>query len=282
MRKLTTIATAIALAAGASLVGTSSANAADATVTVVHGVPLDAAAVVDVWANGSLIIDNFAYQDIKTLTVPAGDYDLAVTAPNATDASSPILQASGVAVASGGNYSVVAHLDADGAPMLTAFANPTAATDPGSAMLVVRHTAAAPAVDVRANGQVIAADLANSGTREASLMVPAGTYNVDVVLAGTDTVAIGPVNDLSLSAGMTYIAYAVGNAEKGYTILLQSYETGATAGAAVPAAVPAGEGPVQTMPVATYLAVAVLALATLALGFAAVRRVATVRPRSDR
>ena len=50
---------------------------------------------------------------------------------------------------------MVAHLDADGNPVLTPFVNDVSAIEAGQARLVVRHTAAAPPVDVRADGEVL-------------------------------------------------------------------------------------------------------------------------------
>src|SRR3712207_7358527 len=57
--------------------------------------------------------------------------------------------AKGVEVPAGANATVVAHLDADGNPVLTPFVNDASPTEAGQARLVVRHTAAAPPVDVR-------------------------------------------------------------------------------------------------------------------------------------
>ncbi|MEZ5096988.1 MAG: DUF4397 domain-containing protein [Nocardioides sp.] len=104
------------------------------------------------------------------------------------------MEADGVTVPAGANITVVAHLDEGGTPALTPFVNDTSPIAAGEARLTVRHTAAAPAVDVRANGEVAFADLANPD--EATADLPAGTISADVVLAGTDTVAIGPA-DLS-------------------------------------------------------------------------------------
>ncbi len=73
----------------------------------------------------------------------------------------------------------------------------------------MRHDAAAPAVDVRADGNVLFKSLTNP--KEASGEVPAQTYSADVVLAGTDTVAIGPA-DLDLAEGTNTIVYAWGSA----------------------------------------------------------------------
>jgi hypothetical protein len=69
---------------------------------------------------------------------------------------------------------------------------------PGKARLVVRHTAAAPAVDVRAGGQPVFKNLTNPNEAKADLA--AGTVGADVVLAGTTTVAI-PAANLNLAEG---------------------------------------------------------------------------------
>ena len=67
-------------------------------------------------------------------------------------------------------------------------------------------------MDVRANGDVLFADLSNPD--EDSADVPADTYSADVTLAGTDKVAIGPA-DVSLAEGTSTIVYAWGSAEDG-------------------------------------------------------------------
>jgi hypothetical protein len=93
--------------------------------------------------------------------------------------------------------------------MLSPFVNDVSTVAAGEARLTVRHTAAAPAVDVRADGDVLVPDLTNPN--EAVADVPAGTYSADVVLAGTDQVAIGPA-DLDLAEGTNTIVYAWGSA----------------------------------------------------------------------
>ena len=104
---------------------------------------------------------------------------------------------------------MVAHLNEGGTPVLTPFVNDTAPTKAGQARITVRHTAAAPAVDVRANGEVAFASLTNPNEDKADLA--AGTVSADVVLAGTDTVAIGPA-DVDLKEGTNTIVYAWGSA----------------------------------------------------------------------
>ncbi|WP_370664806.1 DUF4397 domain-containing protein [Streptomyces sp. IBSBF 2507] len=115
-----------------------------------------------------------------------------------------------VKVTEGGNATVAAHLSTDGEPRMTTFTNDVSKTDAGQARLTVRHVAAAPAVDVRAGGQPLFTDLANPDEDTAS--VDAGTVNADVVVAGTDTVAIGPA-ELDLKEGVTNVVYAWGSAE---------------------------------------------------------------------
>ena len=180
----------------------------DATVSILHGVP---EATVDVYANGDVLLEDFEPGTITDpMPLPAGEYDLKVTAAGAGADGDAVIEAQDVAVEAGTNITVAAHLDADGNPVLTPFANDVSATEPGQARLTVRHTAAAPAVDVRANGEVAFADVTNP--KEGKTDLAAGTISADVVLAGTDDVAIGPA-DVTLKEGTNTIVYAWGSAE---------------------------------------------------------------------
>ena len=105
-----------------------------------------------------------------------------------------MLEAAGVEVPGGANATVTANLDGDGNAALNVFVNDISEVAAGDARLTVRHVAAAPAVDIRADGSVLMENLVNP--EEAIADVPAGPYTADVVLQGTDTVAIGPA-DLS-------------------------------------------------------------------------------------
>ncbi len=212
-----------------------SAQAADdAHVSVLHGVP---GAVVDVYANGEALLTDF---EPGTLTdpvaLPAGDYDLKVVAAGDGADGDAIMEANGVTVPAGANLTVVAHLDESGAPVLTAFANDTSTIAAGQARLTVRHTAAAPAVDVRAGGEPVFTDLTNPN--EASADIAAGTVSADVTLAGTDTVAIGPA-DVDLAEGVHTIVYAWGSAEDGNLQLAVQTITGLHS---APNGVPGGTG----------------------------------------
>ena len=213
----------------------SPANAADdATVSVLHAVP---GLTVDVYANGEELLPDFKPGTLTDpLSLPAGSYDLQVFADGDSPGNGqPAIEANGVEVPAGANATVVAHLDDGGDPTLSLFANDTSPTAPGDARLTVRHTAAAPAVDVRANGDVLFGGLRNPN--EESADVPADTYSADVVLAGTDTVAIGPA-DLDLAEGTSTIVYAWGSAEdKNLDLAVQTIDGLHSA----PSGVPGGE-----------------------------------------
>ncbi len=221
-----TAATMLGLASPASAADTSS-------VSIVHGIP---GQPVDVYVNGAKTLSNFQPATIAgPLDLAAGSYDVALTKPG-DPVSAAILSAQGLAVPAGKNLSLVAHLDADGKPTLTAFANDTSAVGAGKARIVVRHTAAAPAVDVQANGQTIFSGLTNPN--EASAVVAAGTYKAEVVLAGTSTVVIGPAS-LDLAAGTSTIVYAIGSAsDQSLGVVVQTIR--GLGGA--PSGVPAGTG----------------------------------------
>lgn len=255
LRRALAVTTVGTMAAAVALLGASPASAADtAEVYVVHGVP---GLTVDVYVDGQRALDDFQPETVAgPLDLPAGSHEVAITAADATDASNPVLTAT-ADLAAGNSYSLVAHLKADGTPTITPYSNDTSSVPAGQARLVVRHDAAAPAVDVRAGGTVVLAGVTNP--QEGSLTVPAGTVSADVVLAGTSTVAIGPA-DVTLAEGTATFVHAVGSADDG-TLALVSFTVSGLHSA--PGGVPAGTGPADD-PALTVI-VTVLAVAGLAL-----------------
>lgn len=193
----------LALPAGA-------ATAQEAQLSVLHAIP---DTPVDVYVNGELTLDNFAPGDLAgPLALPAGDYEVALTAPDAADASAPILGPATLTLEGGANYTAVAHLTAAGDPGLNLFTNDISQTAPGQGRLTVRHTAAAPAVDILAGGSPVIQNLANPN--EAKLDLAAGTVSAAVALAGTTDPVIGPT-DVAIQEGVNTILYAWGSAEDG-------------------------------------------------------------------
>ncbi|MFN8079414.1 MAG: DUF4397 domain-containing protein [Kineosporiaceae bacterium] len=267
MRRTSALAVLTLVAAGIGL-STPASAADEAMVSVLHGVP---GATVDVYANGKALLTSF---EPGTLTdpvkLPAGTYDLKVTKAGDGAGGTAVIQADDVTVPAGANITVVAHLDAAGKPVLTPFVNDTSAVPAGKARLTVRHTAAAPAVDVRAGGTPVFPGLTNP--KEATAVVDAGTVSADVALAGTSTVAIGPA-DLVLKEGTHTIVYAWGSAaDKNLKLAVQTL----TGMHSSPSGVPAGNGG-QASGTGTGTVITLSALAGLLAAAGAAR--VTRRPR---
>ncbi len=193
-------------------------------VTVIHGVP---GLTVDVYVNGGLALPNFApYTVTDPLTLPEGNYDIEIYPAGADPTAGPPAIAGSAFLPGGANASIVAHLTEAGAPTLSVFVNDVSEIDRGLSRLVVRHTAAAPTVDVslfdRRTGDFVGTAEGLSNPNEVQLEVPRNNYLATIQPAGTDTVVFGPA-DLSLDPGFAYFVYAVGSLDDGsFTVLVQS------------------------------------------------------------
>ncbi|AOT62181.1 MULTISPECIES: DUF4397 domain-containing protein [Streptomyces] len=204
-----------------------------AKVSVFHGVP---GLTVDVYANGDELLSDFKPGTVtEPKSLAAGTYDIQIFAAGEGPGDGTAAISKKVEVPAGANATVAAHLSAEGKPMLTTFVNDVSKIEAGKAELTVRHVAAAPAVDVRANGQPVFEDLVNP--KEDTATVDPGTVSADVVLAGTDTVAIGPA-DLNLKEGTETVVYAWGSAaDKNLALATQTLDDETTS---APNAVHAG------------------------------------------
>jgi hypothetical protein len=255
-----------ALAFVALLATPASAQTSKATITLMHGIP---ATDVDVEANGANVFTGFKFGEMKDLSALAGQTlkGLKVKAAGTTTVA---IDAGDVALPATGNYTVVAHLDATGKPKLTVFSNDTSTIAAGNGRLVVRHTAFAPAVDVKANGAVAFANLSNPNEAKADL--PVGTVKAEVVPAGAATpVVIGPA-DLPITNGASLIVYAVGSLDgKTLQVLTQSITGLGTAPRVNTGNSPVRDGSSSTLPVAV-VAVALMGMVTTG-GALAVRRI---------
>ena len=168
----------------ASLAALPAVSAAD--VYVAHGVP---GADVDIYVNGDLLLDNFMYTQIEgPVPVPGGDYLIEVfltgADPNVDDPvitlETPLLDEQ--------NVTIVAHLTEDGGLKLTPFGNPVQRLPNLVSSFSVRHTAAAPPVDV--NLRSLFRFVRGAFTYAVSNGAGAGTrvypisYGVDITLPG--------------------------------------------------------------------------------------------------
>jgi Domain of unknown function (DUF4397) len=240
------------------------AQAADnAQVSILHGVP---GATVDVYANGNALLKNFKPGTLTDpQSLPAGSYDLKVVKAGDGADGDAVIEADNVKVPGGANITVVAHLNEDGDPSLTPFVNDVSKIPAGKSRITVRHTAAAPAVDVRAAGDPVFSGLSNP--QEKSAEVAAGTVKADVVLEGTDDVVIGPAS-LNLAEGTSTIVYAWGSAEDDNLKLAVQTIKGLHG---TPGGVPGGSGGQAAEAGVSWLHVALLGLGMLGLAVSGTR-----------
>ncbi|MDH3293415.1 MAG: DUF4397 domain-containing protein [Acidimicrobiia bacterium] len=252
---LATLATLLALAIPASAQD-------DARIHLIHGIP---GADVDVLVDGAVVFEGFSFKDTQDLSSFAGQTLVGVQV-NAAGTSDTLIDAGDVAVPASGNFTIIAHLDADGNPSIAVFENDTSTIDAGNGRLVVRHAAAAPAVDVKANGEVAFSNLANGA--EAAADLPAGTISAEVVPTGADEpVVIGPA-DLPVGEGSSLIVYATGSLDDGLEVITETIDNLGP----VPTAVHTGDSPItEGSSLLTTLLVAAAALVAVPF-FAAGRR----------
>lgn len=203
------------------ILGATPASAADASLNVVHGIP---GADVNVCVNGGEAISDFTYGEVVTdVPLAGGTYSFKIVAASDDCSDAGILAADGIDLAGGKDYTAVAYLEADGTPALGLYTNASKAVAKGTARLLVRHNAAAPAVDVWANGAQLVSDFHNGETAKA--IVPQGVYAAWVSLPGDYQPVIGPAV-LQLKKGFTYQVYAIGDATNGYDLAVVANKVG--------------------------------------------------------
>jgi len=205
----------------ATLLSATPASAADATLSVVHGIP---GVDVDVCVNGAEAISGFNPGEVVTgVSLPAGSYDVKIVGTGDDCDDAAILQAADLELASGKSVTAIAYLSAEGAPTLGLFTNNVRALPKATARLQVRHAAEAPEVNVWANGAPLVTGLANGET--ATARVPKGIYAAWVSLPGDFQPVIGP-GVLKLMAGHAYQVYAWGSPTAGSAFAVVDLDAG--------------------------------------------------------
>ena len=232
MKKFLAGAAALAATLLAVPAGTSSAQAS-ADIMLLHGIP---GITVDVAVDGAVVIEGFEPGDMQDLSAFAGQtlVNLEVRPTGTEDVA--IGPVPSFDVPASGNWTVVAHLDADGTPTITPFENDTSAASDGQGRLTVRHTAAAPAVDIVLGEARPVENLSNPD--EASLDVPAGEIaGAQIAPTGGDPIADVPT--VTVTAGQNLIVFAVGSlADETFTFYTQDValeSAGSSAGDGTPA-----------------------------------------------
>lgn len=187
-----------------------SARAAEPTaISLVHGIP---GVTVDLVVDGTVVLADFAPGSIVDITSFAGR-DLAnVELRDSTSGAVLVGPVAELEIPAEKNWSIVAHLDAAGAPTLSSFKNNVDPTADGTARLTFRHTAEAPPVDLVLGDQRPVTNAANGDSSELELPVGALT-GAFVALATSDP--IEEITGVSLAAGSNTVVYVVGDGAAG-------------------------------------------------------------------
>lgn len=234
MNKKTPLILILVLALAALSFVTVSADDAPAMVYVGHGIPGQALGEeanelpVDILVNDALcILDGFEFGAFAgPLELAADTYNIKISlASEVPCTGDPVIEAD-VPFESGVNYTVFAHLTVDGAPTASVFENDVTAAVAGYTRLTVRHTAAAPAVDIALyrgweRGRLIGTIEGLENPNEAGpLNIRPGGYEAVILAAGTMDVVLGvPVE---FQPHKSQIVYAVGGLDtETFTVLTQ-------------------------------------------------------------
>jgi hypothetical protein len=202
-----------AVAATVSLLGVLVASPADAQPTggvrVVHGL---LGVVADVYLDEALVIQAFRPQHSTDLIAVTEGTHRIDARPVGSPASSPPLLSGNFDVAEDEQISAMLHLSVAGEPMFSNFVDDTSPVPAGQTRVTVRHTAAAPAIDVLLDAEPVARALPSLS--QVASQLAAGTYEISVTQAGTPQV-LAPPADVPLREGTANEMYLVGNQADG-------------------------------------------------------------------
>ena len=191
---------------------------ASARVQVVHNSPYAEAALVDIYLNGELALDDVAFRDASPfLDLPAETpLTIDVTGADAADNSAPVFTLADATLPAGSTLLIVAAGDPlarDGNPAFDLFISEAreAAETSGNVEAIVFHGSPdAPTVDVIARGVGALVDDISFGEYSAYLSVPPAAYEVDIETADNSATAASFGADLSGAADAAIAVLASG------------------------------------------------------------------------
>lgn len=183
----------------------------DACVNVIHASP--DAPNVDVWVNGEPALTNVAFQEFSGwLALPAGEYHVVVT-PTGESTDQAVIDAT-LMLEAGIAYHVAAIGTVANIQPAVIEADLSSTTDAAARVRVIHASPDAPAVDIAiTDGDVLIPGLA-FGAASDYLEVPAGSYNLEVRVAGTTDVALA-LPATALDGNVLYDIIAVGSVADG-------------------------------------------------------------------
>ncbi len=214
-----------------------------AHVTVIQAVP---GASVEVRIDGRSLASNVEVGDVLgPFDLRPGTHDISFTAVDLeVDAS--------LRIGSGAASDVVLHLPADvgGEPVVHSYRAPTGSISPGTARVMLAHTATVAPADVEVNGETVFTNIANGEFADAD--VPEGTIQVALVPSGSPADPIlGPL-DVTLEGSTLSMIYAYGNPRDGSMNVI-SHTTGlAPDGSVRPSVIDTGSAGLVEDPVDTF------------------------------
>ena len=177
-----------------------------ARVRVVHASP-DAPAV-DILVNDAVVLSNVPFTAVSDyLSVPAGTYNVKVVP---TGATTPVVIEADLTVAGGTDYTVAAVGELANIEPLVLVDNNAKPAMGNAHVRFVHASPDAPAVDIAlADGGPVL--FGNVAFKEAQgpIPVPAGTYDLEVRLAGTSTVVL-PLPGVMVADQTVYTVFAMG------------------------------------------------------------------------
>lgn len=205
-----------------------------ARVRVLHASP-DAPAV-DVFVDGAEAISDLAFGDITDyVALPSGAHNVQVFPADADGSGTPVIDAD-VTLDPSTDYTVAA-AGAVAAIEPVVLVDDNSAPAQGEAKVRFVHLSPdAPAVDIYAEGAGVIVPGAAFKDASGYLGLPAGTYDLQVRAAGTETVALD-LPGVSIDEGTVYSAFAIGllQGEPALTAKLTVDSTAAPAQQAAPA-----------------------------------------------
>jgi hypothetical protein len=208
MRRSVIAAGATALLLGVCLAAVPVASAAQTETGKVRVVHALRGVVADVYLDGQLVLQTFEPErTTDPLDLPAGAHQVDVRLAGTPATSTPAVSGT-LNVVGGTSVSAVVHLSAAATPTMSVFPDEADTVGAGQTRVVVRHVAAAPAIDVRLNQEAVAANLVN--TSEAATDVAAATYELSVTMAGSPEV-LAPPQNVPLAEGTENTMYLIGD-----------------------------------------------------------------------
>ena len=229
------VAAALTIALAALGAPTRSSAANEATVYLVQGLP---GRSLDVKLGGKEVASGVdGATVVGPFTVAAGRTKIELVDDDKAVATAT------VDLEAGSSSDAVVHLPAapDGDPVVTLYRNNLTPVQGGKAAHAVAHVAAVGPADIRVSGKVLFANVANG--EFLYKVVPADTYSVDIVPAGTDGPAvIGPI-DLTVKPGRLTWAFAIGDPGRDeMTVVTHEIDLGSGGGSDRPDDVDTGAG----------------------------------------